>query len=360
MKITGNDSFFKKLLLLLLILAGLYVARDFLIPLAIGTLFATLFLPICKWLERKGFPRGLAAFTCLLILLIVVASIASLVGWQLFELTKDIDQIKQKSIETVSHIEKYIYMHLGISIEWQSKFIGDQQPLIAQTFQHLVNSLTTISVQSILIMVYVLFLLYYHSHIRNFVLHLAQPEKKEQLENVIYRIIQVTQQYLIGLSKMIVCLWIMYGIGFSALGVRNALFFAFLCGLLEIVPYIGNITGTTITVLVAAAQGSSPAVLVGIAATYGAIQFIQGWVLEPLIVGTQVKINALFTIIALVVGELIWGIPGVFLAIPLIGMFKIVCDHVESLKPLGELLGEDKTRIPKQGFLRKVSKPQEK
>ncbi|HRI34478.1 MAG TPA: AI-2E family transporter, partial [Saprospiraceae bacterium] len=73
------------------------------------------------------------------------------------------------------------------------------------------------------------------------------------------------------------------------------------------------------------------------------VQFIQGWVLEPLIVGSQVKINPLFTIIALVVGELIWGIAGIFLAIPLIAMFKIVCDHVESLKPYGFLIGEIET-----------------
>jgi predicted PurR-regulated permease PerM len=136
----------------------------------------------------------------------------------------------------------------------------------------------------------------------------------------------------------------MYSISFSALGVKNAFFFAFLCGLLEIVPYIGNITGTTITVLVAAAQGASPGILLGIVLCYGTIQFIQGWVLEPLIVGTQVKINALFSIIALVVGELIWGIPGIFLALPFIAMFKIVCDHVEALKPLGYLLGEDTSR----------------
>ena len=128
--------------------------------------------------------------------------------------------------------------------------------------------------------------------------------------------------------------------GFSILGVHNALFFAFLCGLLEIIPFINNLTGTSITVLVAAVQGGSSPMLIGIIVTYGIIQFIQGWVLEPLIVGSQVKINPLFTIIALVVGQLVWGLPGIFLAIPLIAMIKIICDHIEPLKPYGFLIGE--------------------
>jgi predicted PurR-regulated permease PerM len=139
---------------------------------------------------------------------------------------------------------------------------------------------------------------------------------------------------------MIVCLWVLYGIGFSLLGLENALFFAFLCGLLEIIPYLGNLTGTLITVLMAAVQGVAWPVLLGILLVYGAIQFFQGWVLEPLIVGAHVKLNPLFTIIALVIGGLLWGIAGVFLAIPVMAMLKIVCDHIEPLKPYGFLMSE--------------------
>jgi predicted PurR-regulated permease PerM len=88
-------------------------------------------------------------------------------------------------------------------------------------------------------------------------------------------------------------------------------------------------------------------VLVGIAITYAIVQFIQGWVLEPLILGPQVKINPLFTIIALVLGELLWGIPGIILAIPILAIFKIVCDHIEPLQPIGFLIGEIKNHQTK-------------
>ncbi|HEU4718454.1 MAG TPA: AI-2E family transporter [Bacteroidia bacterium] len=351
-----TDSFFRKLLILVILIAGLYFAKAFLIPISIGTLLAMLFLPFCKWLEKKHVSRGLASAICLLALMLAVAGVTGLLGWQFFALTKDLDQIKQKLLEIIANIQGYIFSHAGISPEQQSKFIGNQQPFVTRMIQRAANSLTTISVQAVLVMVYVLFLLYYRSHFRNFLLQLVPPAKKEETDKIIYRVAQVSQQYLVGLSKMIVCLWIMYGVGFSLLGVKNALFFAFLCGLLEIVPFVGNITGTSITVLVSAAQGASPALLAGIVATYSSIQFIQGWVLEPLIVGPQVKINPLFTIIALVVGELVWGIPGIFLAIPVLAMFKIVCDHVESLKPLGFLIGETKAGRSEPWFIRQAKK----
>ena len=141
---------------------------------------------------------------------------------------------------------------------------------------------------------------------------------------------------------MIVCLWVLYSIGFSIVGVKNAFFFAILCGLLEIVPFVGNLTGSMLTALMALAQGGGAPVLIGVLITYGTVQLFQSYVLEPLVVGSNVNINPLFTIVILIVGELVWGIAGMVLAIPLLGIFKIICDHVEPLKPYGYLIGGDR------------------
>ena len=117
-----------------------------------------------------------------------------------------------------------------------------------------------------------------------------------------------------------------------------------LCGLLEIVPFIGNLTGTALTLIMALSQGGGANMAIGILITYGCVQFIQTYILEPLVVGAQVKMNPLFTIIAIVIGELIWGIPGMILAIPLLGIAKIIFDNVDSLKPYGFLIAEEKKK----------------
>lgn len=349
-----TTSTIKKLLVLFLVFAGLYYAKDFLIPLSIGAVLATLFLPFCKRLEEKKVPKGLAVLACLLVLLMAIGGITALLGWQVAELTNDFTLLKQKTIEKVNIIQQYIFDRFDISADKQWALLKNQRSSLTGSINFMIGSLTKIFTSFILILVYIFGLLYYRAHIKNFFIKLSAPGQRDEMEQVIYKATHVSQQYLLGLTKMIMCLWIMYGIGFTIVGVKNALFFAILCGLLEIVPFIGNITGTTITVLVAAAQGASLPMLGGIIATYGIIQFIQGWILEPLIVGPQVKINPLSIIIALVIGELVWGIPGIFIAIPLIAMFKIVCDHIEPLKPYGFLIGKIETVKGESGVIKKI------
>lgn len=353
---TSSSSIIKKLLILFLIIIGLYFGRFFLIPLTIGAVLATLFLPFCKRMEANKLSRGLAATICLLTLLLFITGIGALLGWQVSELSNDIVLLKERIISMSVEVQEYIFNRFGISLEKQSQLFKSQKPSVNGIIPLMADSLVSILTNFFLTLVYIFGLLYYRGHMKTFLLKLSPPPQRDEMEKVIYSVALVSQQYLFGLSKMIVCLWIMYGIGFSIVGIKNALFFAILCGLLEIIPYIGNITGTIVTVLVAAVQGATPPMLLGIVVTYSTVQLIQGWVLEPFIVGAQVKINPLFTIIALVIGELIWGIPGIFLAIPLIAMFKIVSDHIDQLKPFGFLIGEVETIKGENSFTKKMNR----
>ena len=349
-----STSFIKKLLLLFLVTAGLYYARVFLIPLSIAGILATLFLPFCQWMENKRIPKGLAPVICLMVLLLVIAAIGALLTWQITDLTKDFSLLTQRAEGIGDNLQKYIFNTFGITAKKQLQLLSNEQLSITGTMQVVAGSVASMATDFILLMAYIFLLLYFRSHIRSFILKLVPPAQQTEMSKMLTGITFVSQQYLVGLAKMIVCLWIMYGIGFSLVGVKNALFFAVLCGLLEIIPFIGNLTGTSLTVLVSVVQGAGMPMVISIVATYLVVQFIQEWILSPIIVGTQVKINAFTTIIAMVLGELIWGVAGIFLAIPLIAMFKIVCDHIEPLKPYGFLIGEIKTAKKKPGFISKT------
>ena len=340
---TTNTSVIKKLLLIFLIFSALYFAKEFLMPLFIGGILATLFLPLSKWLESKRISRSISVLFCLVVLLLIIAIFIGLLGWKISEFFTDVDLIKEKVFQKMSEIQTYIFKNLNISIKEQNAMLKSEKPSVSNIMQVMFGSVAYVVSTLILVLVYYVFLLYYRTHIRNFFLKVSARSERQEMEQMIDRSTNISQQYLLGLLKMIFCLWIMYGIGFSIIGVENAIFFAILCGVLEIVPFVGNIVGTTLTVLATSVNGGDTTLLIGIVITYGIVQFIQGWVLEPLIVGAQVKINALFTIIALIIGELIWGIPGIILAIPLTAIFKIMCDHIELLKPYGFLIGEVET-----------------
>jgi predicted PurR-regulated permease PerM len=169
---------------------------------------------------------------------------------------------------------------------------------------------------------------------------LVPKEEVQETERMLSDAGKVSQNYLSGLGMMIFMLWIMYSIGFSIIGVESAIFFAVLCGILEIVPFIGNLTGTGLTILMVISQGGSNNMVLGVFLTYMFIQFVQTYFLEPLVVGAEVNINPLFTILVLVFMEIIWGIPGMIMAIPMLGILKIICDHVQILKPFAFLIGK--------------------
>jgi predicted PurR-regulated permease PerM len=336
------------LFFLFLLFGGLYFAKEFLAPVVLAGVLAMLFIGLSNYLEGKGIKRAFSAFISVFVLVALVASIFYVLSIQLKEFAGDVSVMKQRVASLAEDIKGWISETLGISeaqqdkiIEQQSQDGGSSAGTVAAT---VLNTVSSLAVNMVLGLVYMYLLLFYRSHIKKFILKLVPDSELKNTDTIIHQSVKVAQKYLGGLSMMIMMLWVMYGIGFSIVGVKNAIFFAVLCGLLEIVPFVGNVTGTTITVLAVLIQGGDQGMVVGVIATYFTIQFVQTYILEPLVVGEQVSINPLFTIMALVVGELVWGIPGMVLAIPLLGIVKIICDNVPDLKPYGFLIGSGENK----------------
>jgi len=327
------------LLLIVLSAALLYAGREFFVPIALAGLLAMLLLPLSAWLEKKGLNRGLSTLLSLLTMLAVIVGVIALLSWQMSNVAEDLSQ----ATDRIEELQAYLSETLGISREKQEQMVEENQSSgaggAAKVGAAVVGGFLGGLVTFIIAVVYIFMFLYYRAHFKKFILKLVPAAEKDDANRVISESAKVAQKYLGGLGLMIVMLWILYGIGFSIVGVKNPVFFAVLCGVLEIVPFVGNLTGTSVTLLMAVAQGGDLSMIVGILITYGLVQFFQNNVLTPLIVGSEVNINPVFTIMALLSGELLWGIPGMILAIPMLGIFKIICDHVEPLKPFGFLLG---------------------
>ena len=336
--------------------AGLYYAKPFLVPVAIAGLLSMLFLPVSRWLEARKFPRGLAVVICILSLALFIAGIGALVAWQISDLSQDAANMEKNVTAAVDKARQALSNTFGISPEKQQEMMKKQQASggggLSNVVTTIMSSIMGILVDTILVFIYIFLFMFYRTRVKNFILKLVPADDKTKTHKIIDDSSRVAFKYLSGLAFMIVLLWIMYGIGFSIAGVKNALFFAVLCGVLEIIPFVGNLTGTALTMLMGLTQGGGSNIIVGILITYFVVQFIQSYVLEPLVVGAEVNINPLFTILAIVLGETVWGVPGMVLAVPTLGITKIICDNVEPLKPFGYLIGEEKKKGP--GFIDKV------
>jgi predicted PurR-regulated permease PerM len=344
------------LLFFTLSFAGLHFAAPFLIPVSLAAVFSMLFIRFCNWLEHNGMRRGLASLICIVCFVLAISLVVFLLTSQLNGLLENIDAMKQRIIGLFSTFQHWIYEKVYIDLKQQGEMVKAQSSIGGggNMLASYAGKIMDIMIKTVLVLVYMFLFLFYRSHIKKFIIKLVPGGDKNIADGVVHKAGNVAQQYLSGLATMVLVLWIMYGIGFSIVGLESAIFFAVLCGILEIIPFVGNLTGTSVTVLSVLAQGGDSKMVIGVLITYALIQFIQTYLLEPLIVGEHVNINPLFTIMAIVLGEMVWGVAGMVLAIPLLGIVKIVCDHVPDLQPYGFLMGNEKMRSKKMGVINRI------
>jgi predicted PurR-regulated permease PerM len=347
MNSTLLDKSVKVLLIIFLSFVLLFYGKPFLVPFLIASLLAMLVLPLCSRLERK-MNKGLAISISLFFILCVVGLIIYIFYWQVSDMAGKAHEIQKNISEKLNQLREFATNSLGISEKQQQEIIQEQQQSSTGKLSGMMTSFLAsfggILTDFLIIMVYIFLFLLFRNRFQNFILMLVPKNEKTNAKLIMHDVRRVSQKYLTGLALMIACLWVMYSIGFSIVGVENAIFFAILCGLLEIVPFVGNLTGVSITLLMTIAQGGSTGMLIGIIITYSFVQFTQSYLLEPLVVGREISINPVFTIIGIVGGELLWGISGMILALPLLGILKIVFDHIERLKPFGYLIGDERKK----------------
>jgi len=302
-----------------------------------------LLLPVAEWLEKKGMGKVISIILAILVIVLFFAGVIWLISWQLSDIMKDSESINQNLTKKVTELRNYISSSLGIPKPKQEEVMAKQQSEAGGSgiAGKILSGLGGFVTNLLLVLIYIFLFMFFRTHLKKFILQLVPKTDIPKTEEVITKCRTIAQKYITGLGMMIVCLWVMYGIGFSIAGVKSPILFAVLCGVLEIIPFVGNLAGTAITLLMTIAQGGGTNVIIGILITYALVQFIQSYIIEPLVVGAEVNINPLITIMGIVLGELVWGIPGMILAVPFLGIIKIICDNVQSLKPYGFVLGQE-------------------
>jgi len=321
----------------------LYVARPVFMPLALAGILSLVALRPCAWLENRGTPRLVTALLSGIVFVGVVAGVVLLVNWYIHRFAMNLPQLEHKVGEVLADTRKFLRSQWGLRVPGASR----DQPLVAaatagKMTTSVLGSVIAVIIHLVLIVVYMIMLLTMRTHIRTFFLRLVREENKPRIVSVMSRSVRVAQEYIYGMMIVIAYLWVMYGIGFTIVGIRYSVFFAILCGLLEIIPFVGNLTGSTLTCVMALSQGGGLHMVLGVLVCYCLIQFSQFYIVAPLVMRAQVNLSPLFTIVSLIAGELLWGIPGMIVAIPCLAILKIVCDEVEFLQSFGFLLGRVK------------------
>lgn len=342
-----STPFYQKLAsnLLTLVLLGsiLYVGQSILIPLFFSVLLATLLLPIVMFLRSWKIPHPVAIILSLLLAMAVILGIAYFLSRQMVTFFQDIDVIKERLNELFSSIQGWIRENFNVNVREQQEYIEETKEKVEaeKIVGATVVSLTTFISYIVLLPVYTFLLLYYKELIKQFFIFVFRNDTEDQIRDVLHESRMVSQSFILGLLIEVVIVFTLNSTGFLILGIKYPLFLALVAALLNLVPYIGMLVANVFCMLITLVSSENMSDVLWVAVVLALVQFIDNNFLMPFIVGSKVRINALATLLGILVGGALCGVPGMFLAIPSIAVLKVICDRVEPLKPYGILVGDN-------------------
>jgi predicted PurR-regulated permease PerM len=320
--------------------------KQLLSPLIFSCLFSILLLPLASFMEKKfRFRRGLASILSVLMLLAAVSTIIYIVGVQMSNLADDWPQFKMQLNNSYSEIQHWIAVKFHINASKQLTYVKSATSKVLDSGTEVVG-VTLISLSSFLLFlvftfIYTFFFLTYRRIIMHFLVSVFLEENSLVVHDIVEQVQQILRKYIIGLLIEMCVVSVVVCIAFWVLGIKYAVLLGLITGLFNIIPYIGIFTAMLISVLVTFATAASAGKLLLVITTLVITHLVDSNILLPVIVGSKVKINPLITVLGVVIGEMIWGISGMFLSIPVIAVSKIIFDRIETLKPWGILLGEE-------------------
>ena len=335
-----------RLIIAALVILLLVYAREILIPFTIAVFFTFLLLPVSGFLHRIGLPNFIAIILSILLAMVVFGGLIYFFYTQIMSFSEDLPQLREKLSAKLNEVQNWLMREFRISKRTQEQWLKSKAEETAGSGDKVIVSVFaftgTFIANMALIPIYIFFLTLFKEKYKQFVLMVSPTREQETVMGIMKQITVVSQKYLKGMLIDVAILSVLNSTGFLILGIEHAILFGVLASFLNIIPYVGVLIGSLLPVAMALLTMDSFAYALGAAGVCVVVQFIDNNIINPYVVGSSVSINPLTATLALVAGALIWGIAGMVLAIPIMGMIKVVCDNIPVLKPYGFLIGEER------------------
>lgn len=325
---------------------GLMTAQGFLAPLLTAIILALVILPVAKWLD-KYLKRGFSSLISTLILFFISLGFVALVSYQTKLFVDNWPEIKQTMEPKIEDWKTFMtdntfLTESDLSTSNSLSLFGNENRIGTQLLSMFGRGSGFVGIY-LLTFIYIFFLINYRHRFRKFLLRLFTDEQEDDVNQIVQKSVNVVQQYLVGKLILTGLLAIVYMIGLGISGVSNFVLVSILAALFTLIPYLGNVAGFVLAMVLGYLTSGELGVLIGIVITFSFAQFFESYVLQPYVVGDKVEVHPFFVILAVIVGNAVWGIIGMILAIPIMGVITIVFLHVPSLEPFGYLFSDKKS-----------------
>lgn len=355
-----------------LIIGFLYVTQDLLVPVLFSILISISLFPLAQFFERFRIGKAFAALLSVIVAIALISGIGWFIVHQSIIIGKDASSITEKVLSVLEKGQVWIEQTFGIQpnevsdhiTEQGNKLLANLGGMASATF----GSIGNILAGAILVPLFSFFMLYYRDFFREFFFKAFKSVPQTKVNTVLNKIYQVVQSYLLGLITVMGIVAVLNTVGLMLLGIEYAWFFGSLASLLMLLPYIGIAIGSILPALFALAVKDSAWYAVGVIGWFQVVQFLEGNVITPNIVGSKVSINPLMAIIAILLGGMLFGLAGLIIALPLTATIKVIFDSIPSMNAFGFLIGEPEKQhlkrnstqelLVKWGIVRKPKKSQ--
>jgi predicted PurR-regulated permease PerM len=355
--------FYARFTIILLGLIGttyiLYVGQEILVPIMISFLFAILLGPIALFFKTKlRFPHVLAVMITILLFVLVIIGLFTFLSLQVSEIVNDFNKIQKNISIHVHNIQQFIRDNFHISSREQKKYIDDATEDSMQKGKEMIGttimSFTDVILNITLIPIYTFLILLYRNHFMLFISKVFKKEDPILLQEIIDQVTVAVKSYIVGLILEMIVVSVLTTLGLMFIGVEYAILLGIVTGILNLIPYIGILFAGILTIVASLTGSPDLSIIIGVIVVNIIVQLIDNNVLVPMIVNSKVEINAFISIIGIIIGGAVAGISGMFLAIPIIAVLKVIFDRIECLEPWGYLMGDD---LPKTYTWRNIKLP---
>jgi len=335
--------FFQYILFISLIL---YFGSSLFIPLSFAILISCVLYPVCLWLERHKFGRMGAIVVSISLLAVLLGLLVFLLINQLLSFFQELPELKLKVAGAADEISAWLSNNFNIErdtqLQWLDKLINDSGANAMSIISNTISASAVGSVLAILIPIYAVLILYYRQKWMDVLYRLFPNEGRERIKLIVKLSIQSYHNFIKGMAAVYIIVGILNSTGLFLLGIPHAFLFGFIAAVLTFIPYVGILVASLLPISMAWITYNSIWYPIGVIGIFAFVQYLEANLIFPLAVSSRLKINALVTIASIFAGAIIWGVSGMILFIPFLGILKLIADHTPSLKTLSIILGDKK------------------
>jgi len=325
------------------------LGKEILSPLLFSCLFSILLLPLARFFELKlRLPRSAASMIAVVLFLSVVGFIIYVIGSQIADLARDWPAFQAQISRSMYNFRGWVSEHFHITRRKQLNVVNTATSKVTAPDAAAVGT-TLLSLSSMILFlvftfIYTFFFLLYRKLIMKFLESVFLEENKAKVHEIIEQVQMIIRKYIIGLLIEMAIVAVAVSVTLSILGVKYAILLGLITGIFNLIPYFGIFSSMILSATVTLGTAQDSSVVIYVLITFVITHLVDSNVILPLVVGSKVRINALVTVLGVVIGEMFWGISGMFLSIPVIAVLKIIFDRVESLQPWGIILGDEEKK----------------